>query len=121
MAFKPRRADGGGKPAPRRENRDGSGSGDRDFRPSPSQDGSFARPQRRDEQPRRNEGGDYRDRSEDRSRSPRKTDGARNFDRDRSYRPRTGEGGTNFDRPKLTSSDRRGAKPRTDEPDWGRA
>ena len=119
MAFKPRRADGGGKPAPRRENRDGSGSGDRDFRPSPSQDSSFDRPQRRDEQPRRNEGGDYRDRSEDRSRSPRKTDGARNFDRDRSYRPRTGEGGKNFDRPKLNNSDRRGAKPRADEPDWG--
>ncbi len=130
MAFKPRRSDGG-KPVPRRENRDGSGSGDRDFRPSRSQDSSFDRPQRRDDPPHRSEGGDFnrdRDRPDrrsngndsgrDRSRSPRNTDGARNFDRDRSYRPRNDEGGSNFDRPKLSSNDR-GAKPRTDKPDWG--
>jgi 23S rRNA (guanosine2251-2'-O)-methyltransferase len=130
MAFKPRRSDGG-KPAPRWENRDGSGSGDRDFRPSRNKDSSFDRPQHRDDPPRRSEGGDFnrdRDRPDrrsnvsdsgrDRSRSPRNTDGARNFDRDRSYRPRNDEGGSNFDRPKLISSDR-GAKPRTDKPDWG--
>jgi 23S rRNA (guanosine2251-2'-O)-methyltransferase len=120
MAFKPRHSDGG-KPSPRRENHDGSGSGDRDFRPSRSQDSSSDRPQRRDDAPRRSEGGDSSDRGrgrDDRSRSPRNTDGARNFDRDRSYRPRNSEGGSNFDRPRSSGSDR-GAKPRTDKPDWG--
>jgi 23S rRNA (guanosine2251-2'-O)-methyltransferase len=130
MAFKPRRSDGG-KPSPRQGSRDGSGSGDRDFRPSRSQDSgssSSDRPQRRDDAPRRSEGGDsgYRGRDDDRrpggtsggdrSRQPRNTDGARNFDRDRSYRPRTSEGGSSFDRPKPSLG---GAKPRADKPDWG--
>lgn len=116
MAFKPRRSDGGGKPSPRRENRDGAGNGDRDFRPSRSQDSSFDQPQRRDNAPHRSEGGDSS--SRDRDRRPRNTDGARNFDRDRSYRPRNNEGGSNFDRPKLSGNDR-GVKSRADKPDWG--
>ncbi len=126
MTFKPRRS-GAGKPAPRQGDRDRSG-GERDFRPSRSQDNrnSFDKPSRRDDAPRRSEGGDssYRDRrpssdsNGERSRSPRNTDGARNFDRDRSYRPRNDEGGSNFDRPKPSVGDR-GAKPRSDKPDWG--
>jgi 23S rRNA (guanosine2251-2'-O)-methyltransferase len=132
MAFKPRRSDGG-KPSPRQGNRDSSGSGDRDFRPSRSQDSrsNSAKPQRKGDAPRRSDGADSsyggRDREDRRTSSnenygersrPRHTDGARNFDRDRSYRPRTGEGGSSFDRPK-PSIEGRGAKPRTDGPDWG--
>ncbi len=134
MAFKPRRSDGG-KPSPRQGNRDVSGTGERDFRPSRSQDNRSSgsdKPQRRGDAPRSSEGADFnygsRDREDrrtsssessgDRSRRPRNTDGARNFDRDRSYRPRTGEGGSSFDRPK-PSIDSRGAKPRLDKPDWG--
>ncbi len=132
MTFKPRRS-GTGKPSPRPGDRDRSGSGERDFRPSRSQDNrsSFDKPSRRDDAPRRSEGGSssYQGRDRDdrrpssdsngeRSRPPRNTDGARNFDRDRSYRPHNGEGGSNFDRPKPSVGDR-GAKPRTDKPDWG--
>jgi 23S rRNA (guanosine2251-2'-O)-methyltransferase len=60
MAFKPRRSEGG-KPSPRQGSRDGSGSGDRDFRPSRSQDSrssSSDKPQRREDAPRRSDGGD---------------------------------------------------------------
>ncbi len=122
MAFKPRLSDGG-KPSPRQGNRDRSASEDRDFRPNRSQDSrsNSDRPQRRDDSPRRSEGGDssYGSRDLDDHHRPRNTDGARNFDRDRSYRPRSGEGeGANFNRPKPSLSDR-GAKPRADKPDWG--
>jgi 23S rRNA (guanosine2251-2'-O)-methyltransferase len=115
MVFKPRRSEGG-KPSPRQ------GSGDRDFRPSRSQDSrssSSDKPQRREDAPRRSDGGDasYGGGREDRR--PRNTDGARNFDRDRSYRPRTDEGGSSFDRPKPSLGGDRGAKPRADKPDWG--
>jgi 23S rRNA (guanosine2251-2'-O)-methyltransferase len=133
MAFKPRRSDGD-KPSPRQGNRDRSESGDRDFRPSRSQDNrsdASDRPQRRGDAPRRSEGNDsgYRGRDRDDRRTgsgensgersrPRNTDGAKNFDRDRSYRPRTGEGGSGSERPK-PSVGVRGAKPRADKPDWG--
>ena len=132
MTFKPRRS-GAGKPSPRQGDRDRSGSGERDFRPSRSQDNrsSFDKPSRRDDAPRRSEGGSstYQGRDDrrpssdtngERSRPPRNTDGARNFDRDRSYRPRNEEGGSNFveNRPKPSVGDR-GAKPRADKPDWG--
>jgi 23S rRNA (guanosine2251-2'-O)-methyltransferase len=140
MVFKPRRS-GGGKPSPRQGDRDSSGSGDRDFRPSRSSD---SRPSSSDryrpngDAPRRNEGGDFRDRDrqpDDRSgdRRPRKTDGANNFDRDRSYRPRpteggssdrgsyrprSSEGGSSFDRPKPSSFNRQ-EQPRAERKDWG--
>ncbi len=128
MAFKPRRSDGG-KPSPRQVNRDRPTSGDRDVRPSRSQDSRSAgsdKPQRRGDAPRRSEGSRDRedrwtgnsDQDGDRTSRPRYTDGAKNFDRDRSYRPRTGDGDSNFDRPKPNSA-QRGAKPRTDGPDWG--
>ncbi len=121
MVFKPRRSDGG-KPSPRQGSRDGSGGGDRDFRPSHSQDSrssSSDKPQRRGDAPRRSDGGDasYGGGREDRR--PRNTDGARNFDRDRSYRPRTDEGGSSSDRPKPSLGGDRGAKPRAGKPDWG--
>jgi 23S rRNA (guanosine2251-2'-O)-methyltransferase len=128
MTFKPRRS-GAGKPSPRQGDRDRSGSGERDFRPSRSQDNRYSsdRPSRRDDAPRRSEGGDSSARDDrrpsrndnygERSR-PRNTDGAKNFDRDRSYRPRDSEGGSNYDRPK-PSVGVRGAKIRSDKPDWG--
>jgi 23S rRNA (guanosine2251-2'-O)-methyltransferase len=131
MAFKPRRSEGG-KPSPRQGSRDGSGSGDRDFRPSRSQDSrssSSDKPQRREDAPRRSDGGDssYGGGGGREDRRPRNTDGARNFDRDRSYRPRTDEGGSSFvgkasqneNRPKPSLGGERGAKPRADKPDWG--
>jgi 23S rRNA (guanosine2251-2'-O)-methyltransferase len=124
MVFKPRRS-GDGKPSPRQRDRDNSGSGDRDFRPSRNSD---SRPNSPDkyrpsgDAPRRSEGGDssYRDRKPDDrgDRRPRKTDGANNFDRDRSYRPRPTEGGSSFDRPKPSSFGRQD-KPREDRKDWG--
>ena len=122
MPFKPRRSDGD-KPSPRQGNPNrSSGSGDRDYRPSRNQDsrgGSPDRPQRRDDRPQRSEGGDssYGNRDRDDRRPPRKTDGARNFDRDRSYTPRP-NGGSSFDRPKPNTPER-GDKPRSDKPDWG--
>jgi 23S rRNA (guanosine2251-2'-O)-methyltransferase len=128
MTFKPRRS-GAGKPSPRQGDRDRSGSGERDFRPSRSEDNRYGsdRPSRRDNAPRRSEGGDsYRDDDRRPSRNdnfgernrPRNNDGAKNFDRDRSYRPRDSEGGSSYDRPK-SSLGGRGAKTRTDKPDWG--
>jgi 23S rRNA (guanosine2251-2'-O)-methyltransferase len=124
MVFKPRRS-GGGKPSPRQGDRDGAGSGDRDFRPSRSTDGKSSSSDRyrpSGDAPRRREDGDsgYRSSSSDRplaDRRPRKTDGANNFDRDRSYRPRTAEGGSSFDRPKPSSSFSRTDKPRFDRVD----
>jgi 23S rRNA (guanosine2251-2'-O)-methyltransferase len=135
MVFKPRRSDGG-KPAPRPRDRDGAGSGDRDFRPSRSSD---SRPSGADryrpngDAPRRSEGGDssYRGKPDDKfgDRRPRKTDGANNFDRDRDYRPRTPEvgssyrprpdGGASFGRPKPGNNFDRNDKPREERKDWG--
>ncbi|WP_310426190.1 23S rRNA (guanosine(2251)-2'-O)-methyltransferase RlmB [Chamaesiphon sp. VAR_48_metabat_135_sub] len=143
MVFKPRRSDGG-KPSPRPRDRDGAGSGDRDFRPSRSSD---SRPSGSDryrpngDAPRRSEGSDggYRGKPDDRSgdRRPRKTDGANNFDRDRDYRPRTPEvgssyrprpeGGASFDRPKpgnkfvrgASQNEHRSDNPREERKDWG--
>jgi 23S rRNA (guanosine2251-2'-O)-methyltransferase len=136
MVFKPRRSDGG-KPSPRPRDRDGAGSGDRDFRPSRSSD---SRPNSADryrpngDAPRRNEGADsggYRGKPDDRStdRRPRKTDGANNFDRDREYRPRSPEVGSSyrprpqsgggFDRPKPGGKFDRNDKPREERKDWG--
>jgi 23S rRNA (guanosine2251-2'-O)-methyltransferase len=125
MVFKPRRSSGG-KPAPRQGDRDGSGSGERDFRPSRSSDGranGADKYRQTGDAPRRREGGESgdRDRSSDRpsgDRRPRKTDGANNFDRDRSYRPRTSEGGSSFDRPQ-PSKFARADKPREERKDWG--
>jgi 23S rRNA (guanosine2251-2'-O)-methyltransferase len=128
MTFKPRRS-GAGKPSPRQGDRDRSGSGDRDFRPSRSEGTRYSsdRPNRRDDAPRRSEGGDsYRGEDRRPSRNdnfgernrPRNTDGAKNLDRDRSYRPRDNEGGSSYDRPKPSVGDR-GANPRADKPDWG--
>jgi 23S rRNA (guanosine2251-2'-O)-methyltransferase len=122
MTFKPRRS-GAGKPSPRQGDRDRSGSGERDFRPSRSEDNRYNsdRPNRRDDAPRRSEGDAPRpsrnDNFGERNR-PRNTDGAKNFDRDRSYRPRDNEGGSSYDRPK-PSVGNRGAKPHADKPDWG--
>ncbi len=135
MVFKPRRSDGG-KPSPRPRDRDGAGSGDRDFRPSRSSD---SRPSGSDryrpngDAPRRTEGSDggYRGKPDDKSgdRRPRKTDGANNFDRDREYRPRTPEvgssyrprpqGGASFDRPKPGNNFDSRDKPREERKDWG--
>ncbi len=103
MVFKPRRSDGG-KPSLRPRDRDGAGSGDRDFRPSRSSDSrpnSADRYRSNGDAPRRNEGtdaGGYRGKPDDRSpdRRPRKTDGANNFDRDREYRPRSPEVGSSY-------------------------
>jgi 23S rRNA (guanosine2251-2'-O)-methyltransferase len=135
MVFKPRRSDGG-KPSPRPRDRDGAGSGDRDFRPSRSSD---SRPNNADryrpngDAPRRSEGSDagYRGKPDDKfgDRRPRKTDGANNFDRDREYRPRTPEvgssyrprpqGGSSFDRPKPGNNFDSRDKPREERKDWG--
>lgn len=127
MTPKPRRS-GAGKPAPRQGNRDRSSSGDRDRRPSYDRDSNSNsdRPSRRDDAPRRSEGG-HRDEQAfgERSRRPRNTDGARNFDRqapqneyrDRSYRPRPEAERSSFDRPKPSGGER--SKPRVDKPDWG--
>ena len=122
MTFKPRRS-GAGKPSPRQGDRDRSGSGERDFRPSRSEDNRYS-----SDRPNRREGGDsYGDRDDRRPsrhdnygerNRPRNTDGAKNFDRDRSYRPRDNEGGSGYDRPK-PSVGSRSAKPRADKPDWG--
>jgi 23S rRNA (guanosine2251-2'-O)-methyltransferase len=124
MVFKPRRS-GGGKPSPRQD-RDGSGSGERDFRPSRSSDSRSSNSDQyrpTGDAPRRREGGEssYRDRpdAERGDRRPRKTDGANNFDRDRSYRPRTSDGGSGFDRPKPHNKFDRSDKPREERKDWG--
>ena len=122
MVFKPRRSTGG-KPSLRQGDRDGAGSGDRDYRPSRSSDSrsnSADRYRPNGDAPRRSEGTDgYRSKPDDRSdRRPRKTDGANNFDRDRSYRPRTTEGGAGFDRPKPSGFNRQD-RPREERKDWG--
>jgi 23S rRNA (guanosine2251-2'-O)-methyltransferase len=124
MISKPRRS-GGGKPSPRQGDRDGVGSGERDFRPSRSSEGrssSSDKYRQTGDAPRRREGGDSTDRDRsDRSsdRRPRKTDGANNFDRDRSYRPRTTDGGSSFDRPKPSNKFDRPDKSREERKDWG--
>jgi 23S rRNA (guanosine2251-2'-O)-methyltransferase len=112
MTFKPRRS-GAGKPSPRQGDRDRSGSGERDFRPSRA-DNKYG--SRRDDAPRRNTGGDdYR--GDDRR--PSRNDNYDGGSRDRSYRPRDDDGGSDYDRPRQNNFSDRGAKPRGDKPDWG--
>ncbi len=121
MAFKPRRS-GDSKRSPNQRDRDNSGNGDRDFRPSRSADSRSSsdkyrpagdRPQRRD-----GGGSSYRDRpdAEGGDRRPHRDGGENNFNRDREYRPRNNEGSSGFGgRAARNENWDRGDRPRNNE------